>query len=67
MKKLSDTELLNLIKEARGISIYLGRNTEGGDYWSVVGGEVNAGGYSTLNEALQKWGETEIWAKEEGK
>ncbi len=58
---MTDSEILSLIKETRGISIYYGKNIEGGDYWTVSGGDVNAGGYTTLDEALQKWAESQKW------
>lgn len=56
---MNDSEILNLIKETRGISIFLGKNIDGGDYWTVLGGDINAGGYSTLDEALQVWAKTQ--------
>ena len=61
---MNDSEILSLIKEARGISIFLGRNIEGGDYWTVTGGFVNAGGYSTLDEAIEVWAKTQKKYKE---
>lgn len=56
---MNDSEILNLIKKSWGISIYLGKNIDGGDYWSVSGGDINAGGYSTLDEAIQIWAKTQ--------
>jgi len=66
----SDTEFLNLIewlRPWRGISIELSRNIEGGDYWSVAGSGVRAGGYSTMREALETWADTCENLKEKNK
>jgi len=54
----TDTEFLNLIEKcrpSRGVSIELSRNIKGGDYWSVAGSGVRAGGFSTMREALEAW------------
>ena len=61
---MNDSEILALIKKAMGVSFFYGKNIEGGDCWTVASGDVNSGGYSTLDEAIQKWAETQKWYNE---
>ena len=61
-------DILDLIEiradSTYGVTIQLARNINGGPYWSVRDGEISAGGYFTMEEAIKGWANTIQYVQE---